>query len=225
MGFISTNANVNTGIYGTYLGKEKKWKKEDFFNGVVLADTLMHIFLVILISGAIKLVGAIVLFPEGKIIKAPQQLAELLVPILGNASKYIMGVALLGGAFSSLLGNTQRTVVLLNAGFDKPVGLENNIIKIESISVILICSIICFLYGGSPVQLIYLANVSTSIATPVAGLFLVLLIWRKDINEGYKRPIVLQICMTISYLFALFMTIYALKNSLPNFLKSILELF
>ena len=225
LGFISTNANVNTGIYGTYLGKEKKWKKEDFFNGVVLADTLMHIFLVILISGAIMLVGAIVLFPEGKIIKAPQQLAELLVPILGNASKYIMGVALLGGAFSSLLGNTQRTVVLLNAGFDKPVGLENNIIKIESISVILICSIICFLYGGSPVQLIYLANVAVSISTPVAGLFLVLLIWRKDINEGYKRPIILQICMTISYLFALFMTIYALKNSLPNFLKSILELF
>ena len=131
----------------------------------------------------------------------------------------------MGGAFSSLLGNTQRTVVLLNAGFDKPVGLENNIIKIESISVILICSIICFLYGGSPVQLIYLANVAVSISTPVAGLFLVLLIWRKDINEGYKRPIILQICMTISYLFALFMTIYALKNSLPNFLSSILELF
>ena len=27
LGFISTNASVTTGIYGTYLGKEKKWEK------------------------------------------------------------------------------------------------------------------------------------------------------------------------------------------------------
>lgn len=225
LGFISTNASVNTGIYGTYLGKEKKWKKEDFFNGVVLVDTIAHILLIVLISGAIMVVGTIVLFPEGKTIKAPEQLAELLIPILGNASKYIMGIALLGGAFSSLLGNTQRSIVLLNAGFNKPVELENKIVKIESMILIIVCSIICFLYNGSPVQLIYLANVATSVATPVAGLFIVLLIWRKDINEGYKQPIILQICMTISYLFALFMTLYALKNSFPQFAKSILDLF
>ena len=136
-----------------------------------------------------------------------------------------MGIALLGGAFSSLLGNTQRTIVLLNAGFNKPVELENKMVKIESMLLIIVCSIICFLYNGSPVQLIYLANVATSVATPVAGLFIVLLIWRKDINQGYKQPIILQICMTISYLFALFMTLYALKNSFPKFVKSILELF
>ena len=136
-----------------------------------------------------------------------------------------MGIALLGGAFSSLLGNTQRSIVLLNAGFNKPVELENKIVKIESMILIIVCSIICFLYNGSPVQLIYLANVATSVATPVAGLFIVLLIWRKDINEGYKQPIILQICMTISYLFALFMTLYALKNSFPQFAKSILDLF
>lgn len=35
LAFISTNAAVTTGIYNTYLGKEKKWKKEDLFNGVM----------------------------------------------------------------------------------------------------------------------------------------------------------------------------------------------
>ena len=29
LAFISTNAAITTGIYNTYLGKEKKWKKED----------------------------------------------------------------------------------------------------------------------------------------------------------------------------------------------------
>ena len=95
LAFISTNAAITAGIYNTYLGKEKKWKKEDLFNGVMFTDALVHILSVVLISGAIMLVGAVVLHPEGKTIKAPAQLAELLVPIMGGAAKYIMGFALL----------------------------------------------------------------------------------------------------------------------------------
>ncbi|WP_379690559.1 Nramp family divalent metal transporter [Mediterraneibacter gnavus] len=59
LAFISTNAAVTTGIYSTYLGKEKKWKKEDLFNGVMLTDAVIHIISVVLITGSIILVGAI----------------------------------------------------------------------------------------------------------------------------------------------------------------------
>ena len=65
LAYISTNASVTAGIYGTYLGLEKKWKKEDLFNGALLADAITHVVLVVLISGAIVLVGAIVLNPTG----------------------------------------------------------------------------------------------------------------------------------------------------------------
>ena len=65
LAFISTNAAVTAGIYGTYLGKEKKWKKDDLFNGVMLTDAITHIVSVSLISGAIVLVGAVVLHPQG----------------------------------------------------------------------------------------------------------------------------------------------------------------
>ncbi|MEP9947932.1 divalent metal cation transporter [Klebsiella sp. GG_Kp154] len=88
LGFISTNASLTTGIYGTYLGKEKKWKKDDLFNGVMVADTVAHIIGVLLISGAIILVGAIVLFPQGISINTPTQLADLLTPSMGRAAKY-----------------------------------------------------------------------------------------------------------------------------------------
>ena len=84
LAFISTNAAVTAGIYGTYLGKEKKWKKDDLFNGVMLTDAITHIVSVSLISGAIVLVGAVVLHPQGLSIKAPAQLAEMLVPIMGG---------------------------------------------------------------------------------------------------------------------------------------------
>lgn len=225
LGYISTNAAVTSGIYGTYLGTEKKWKKEDLFNGAMLADAVAHVISVILISGAVVLVGAIVLFPQGISITAPQQLADLLVPFMGNAAKYMMGIALLGAGFSSLLGNTQRGMVLLNAGFDKNVHLESKPIQWGCMICLTAACIICFIYGGSPTQLIYIANVATAIATPVAGFFITLMIFRKDVNEGYRTPKILRICMLISYLFVLVMTFFALKNSLPALISSITNMF
>lgn len=210
LAFVSTNASVTTGVYNTYLGKEKKWKKEDLFNGVMFTDALVHILCVILISGSIILVGAIVLNPTGETIKAPAQLAAMLVPIMGNAAKYIMGVALLGAGFSSLLGNTQRGMVLLGAGFNRDISLESKFVRIGCILCLAFGAVVCYSYGGSPTQLIFLANLGTSVSTPVAGLFITLLIWRKDVNEGYKAPTALRICMTISYVFVLIMTASAL---------------
>ena len=210
LAFVSTNASVTTGVYNTYLGKEKKWKKEDLFNGVMFTDALVHILSVVLISGAIILVGAIVLNPTGETIKAPAQLAEMLVPIMGNAARYIMGIALLGAGFSSLLGNTQRGMVLLGAGFEKDVSLTSKFLRIGCMICLAFGAVVCYSYGGSPTQLIFLANLGTSVSTPVAGLFITLLIWRKDVNEGYKTPTALRICMTISYVFVLIMTASAL---------------
>lgn len=219
LAFISTNAAVTSGIYATYLGKEKKWKKEDLFNGVMLTDAIVHIISVVLISGAIILVGAIVLHPQGKSIKAPAQLAEMLVPIMGNAARYIMGIALVGAGFSSLLANTQRGMVLLGAGFDKEVGLETKFIKYGCLACLVFAMVICYSYGGSPTQLILMANVATSIATPVGGLFILLMLWRKDVNEGYKAPTALRICMTVSYVFVLVMTASSMANYIPKLLS------
>lgn len=221
LAFISTNAAITSGIYATYLGKEKKWKKEDLFNGVMFTDALVHVISVVLISGAIILVGAIVLNPQGLSIKTPSELAEMLVPIMGSSAKYIMGLALSGAGFSSLLANTQRGMVLLGAGLNKEVGLETKLIRIGCLLCLIFAMVVCYSYGGSPTQLILMANVATSIATPIAGLFVLLLLWRKDVNEGYKTPTTLRICMTISYIFVLVMTFTALQTSIPKLLASL----
>lgn len=49
--------------------------------------------------GAIVLVGAIVLNPEGIAIKAPAQLGDLLRPFLGKAAPVVMGIAIIGAGF------------------------------------------------------------------------------------------------------------------------------
>lgn len=219
LAFISTNAAITAGIYNTYLGQEKKWNKEDLFNGVMFTDALVHVISVVLISGAIILVGAAVLHPTGEKIKAPAQLAALLVPMMGNAANYIMGAALLGAGFSSLIGNTQRGIVLLNAGMQKEVKLESKLVRNGCLAALVFSMIVAYVFNGSPIQLIFIANLATSIATPVGGLFVTLLIWRKDVNEGYKDPTVLRIAMTISYVFVLIMTFSSLKSLIPKLMN------
>lgn len=216
LAYVSTNAAITAGIYGTYLGVEKKWKKEDLFNGIMLADAIAHVLAVILISGAIVLVGAIVLHPTGTAISAPAQLGELLVPFLGSAAPVVMGIALLAAGFSSLLGNTQRGMVLLAAGIDKPVGLESKFIRWGCLLCIAFAAVICYSYNGSPTQLIFIANIATAVATPFGGFFVCRMILRKDVNEGLKTPRVLQVCMVISYLFALIMTASAVLKLIKS---------
>ena len=149
----------------------------------------------------------------------------MLIPLMGQSANVVMGIALLAAAFSALLGNTHRTVVLLNAGFNQPTSLEDKSIKRNAMIVVAIAAVICFTYGKAPVQLIYLANVASAIATPVAGGFICAMIWRKDVNQGAKKPRVLRICMLISYLFCLILTLSTLGKVLTNFSSSIAALF
>lgn len=225
IGFIGSSASLTTGIYGTYLGNEKGWKKEDLYNGALLTDTVAHLFSMIFISVLIILVGAVVLYPTGGTISQAKDLAAMLVPVLGDYASTVMGIALLSAAFAAIMGNTVRGVILLNAGFDKPTAMEGKNIKIGALIVLAIGTAICFSYGKSPVQLLYLSNVATGIATPVAGIYVTRMIWRSDINRGIKEPRALQICMTVSYAFYLFVTGYALKSAIPNFINSMVSLF
>ena len=178
LGFLSTHAAITTGIYGTYLGKEKKWTKADLFNGSMKADAIAHVAVVILISIAIMLVGAIVLHPQGQAISAPAQLAGLLEPVFGRAAYIII----------------------------------NPFIKYGCFIVLAICTVICFVFNGSPVQLILIANYATAIATPVAGAFVTLMLWRKDTEGGLKAPTALRICMTICYIVCLILTGFSLYD-------------
>ena len=211
LGFIATSCSITASMYGTYLAGEKKWTKADYFNGAMTADAISHVFEVVLISGAIVLVGAIVLNPTQTQITSTSDLAALIKPIMGNSSNIVMGIALLGAGFAALLGNTQRGLVFLNAGFGKPTGLEEKSVRYGSLAVLAFAAIVAFVYNGSPVQLIFFANVATSISTPVAGLFICLLICKKELNEGlgYKPPRLLQFSMIASYIFICILTVLA----------------
>lgn len=49
---------------------------------------------------------------------------------------------------------------------------------------------------------------------------MVLMLWKKELFMGTKAPRVLQVSMTICYIFALYMTVTALKTQIPNLIHS-----
>jgi hypothetical protein len=44
--------------------------------------------------------------------------------------------------------------------------------------------------------------------------------WKKELFTGYKTPRVLQISMTVCYIFAVYMTVIALRTQIPNLINS-----
>ena len=88
---------------------------------------------------------------------------------------------------------------------------------------LVIATIICFAYNGSPTQLIYIANIATAIATPVAGFFITRMIFRADVNEGFGNPVVLKYSMLISYVFVLVVTVFGLSKTVPLLLNSLMK--
>lgn len=224
IGFLGSSANITTGVYGTYLAKEKGWEKKDLFNGAIMADTIASVIGVIFISGLIMMVGAIVLHPTGTIIEGPAQLADMIAPIMGSrVASIVMGIALLSAAFAALMGNTTRSVVLLNAGLNRPTNFEDKSIRYTSLAVIIGSAIIAFRYGGSPTQLILISNVLTNIATPIAGFYMCRMILRNDIFEGYKKPRLLQVSLIISYIVYLIFTVSALYEKVPSLINVFLK--
>jgi Mn2+/Fe2+ NRAMP family transporter len=222
LAFLGSSASVLAGMYGTYLGSEKKWEKRDFFNGVMATDAATQVFGTVFISGIIIAVGAVVLNPTGATISKPADLAAMLVPTLGSLASLVMGIALLAAAFAAIMGNTGRSAVFLMAGLDKPTALESKNIKIAAGAIMAAAIVVCFIFGGSPIQVLYFSNVATSIATPVAGLFITLMMWRKDTGVGIKGHKALRNCMTISYIIYAGLMAYALCTAVPKFIGSII---
>lgn len=207
LGLVSTSATITAGMYGTYLGKEKNWKLADMSNGIAVTDTASHALSVSLISLLIMMTGAIVLNPQSVVISSPAELANLLRPALGGAAPIVMGVSIIGAAFSSLLGTSQRTAVLALDGIGLPYGLDKPLTKIVGACVILIGLVVALIYGKQPVQLILTAQIATAVATPLSGIFIILALFKKKINGSEKRPAVLLGFVIASYLVALGLTI------------------
>ena len=76
-------------------------EKEDLFNGAMLADAISHVITVILISGSVVLVGAIVLNPQGTKNHSACTVGGAAGAVSWKCGKICHGTCSLGAGFSS----------------------------------------------------------------------------------------------------------------------------
>ena len=67
-----------------------------------------------------------------------------------------------------------------------------------------------FLSAGASIS--SMSILAACIATPVSGLFILLMLWRKDTTGGLRPPTALRICLTICYVVCLFLTFSSFKQ-------------
>lgn len=186
LAFIGSTCSLPGVAYGTYLGKEKKWTRANLKDGVINWDTAIGVGSIGIVVVMLLSVGAEVLHPQGLTVKTPGDLASALSPVIGKAANYLIGLAFLGAAASSMVANAQMSATLLLSGLGKRYDMESPGVKIVASCVLAFGCVIGIVLGSAPVQTLIIAAACTIIAMPMLGIFSILLLLRKEMGDS--RP-------------------------------------
>lgn len=213
LAFVGSTCSLPGIVYGTYLGKEKKWTLEDVKNNNIMWDTAVGVGSIGLIVILVMLTSAAVLHPRGITVNSVQDMAQQLTPIIGGAARYLMGFSLLCAALSSMIVNAQMGATLTLSGFGKPSGMEDRSVRIFSLAILVFGCVLGVALGKAPVQMLMLAAAFTIVSMPLLGLFIVLLLNKKEMGE-FKPKLPYTIALIISYILIILVT----WNNITNFI-------
>ncbi len=182
LALLASTVSLTGVAYGTYLGREKKWTTDDIKEGNISWDIGISVGSIGLITILIMLTGAVVLFPKQATVSNIKDLIDHLIPVIGPAAKYLIGVGFFAAAISSMIVNAQVGSTLFLAGIGKPSTMESKEVRALASGILIFGCLIGFLVGKAPVQLMIAANAATVINTPLLGLFAILIVSRKEMG-------------------------------------------
>ena len=198
LAFVGSTCSLPGIAYGTYLGKEKKWGKASLKDGTINWDTAIGVGAIGIVVIMVLFVGAEIIGPQGLTVSSVSDLGVALNPIIGGAANYLIGIAFLGAAMSSMIANAQMSATLLLSGLGRPYNMESKEVKIVATCVLAFGCILGIVLGKAPVQTLMVAAACTIVAMPVLGLFAILLLMRKEMGEFRPSKVYLT-AMFVSY--------------------------
>jgi len=205
LALVSSTISITGMAYGTYLGREKKWTTDDITNGTIKWDIGVSVASIGLITLMIMLTGAVVLNPQGITIANISDLINAVIPIIGWAGKYLLGVGFFGAAVSSMIVNSQVGSTLLLSSLGKSAHMNSKEARLLSTGILLFGCAIGFIVGKTPANLLIAANACTIINAPLLGLFGILLATRKEMGQ-YKMGKASIITLIVCYVAILMIT-------------------
>lgn len=182
---LFATSGTGTSYFHTYWVRGKHYTKADIPAGTL--DHVLSTIFMVLINGAIMVVGAEVLNPAHLVPKAAPQFATMLQPLIGGGAKYLFALGLFGAAFTSLVGAPLQSAISLADGFQRAnLGLESPFVKKAAIILVVVMG----LWGVIPVALgvpfinmLWIGPLASLFGMPLAGTLMLLIARRKDIMK------------------------------------------
>lgn len=185
---VGTNFSINAAFYTGYATRQRRLCKEQY-RDITIADTIpgilapgiMTILVIVVAAAAADRSDA----PSGTL----QQLAGVLEPLAGGAGSTVFAIGFFAAAFSSMIANATAGGTLLSDGVGWGNSLESRRVRALILVVLAFGLAVTLLAGGSPVELIVVAQALTVLFAPVLGLLLVVLANNRDLMGSMRnRP-------------------------------------
>jgi Mn2+/Fe2+ NRAMP family transporter len=207
---VGTNFSINAAFYTGYAARERGLRR-DQYRDTTLADTVPGIIAPGVMTALVIVAAAAVL--QGAEGSSLAQLAGVLEPIAGPAGRIIFALGFFGAAFSSMIANATAGGTLLADGLGYGNRLSSVRVRLGILGVLTFGAIVTAVAGGSPVQLIIVAQALTVAVAPLLGVLLFILANNKRLM-GDLRNRWWQNAVAVVGLIAIFATCYRLVTTL-----------
>lgn len=210
---VGTNFSINAAFYTGYASRERGLRR-DQYRGTTLVDTVPGIVAPGIMTALVIIASAAVLGGKGGGQGASlAQLAGVLEPIAGDTGRIIFALGFFGAAFSSMIANATAGGTLLSDGLGWGNQLSSVRVRLGIVGVLAFGAIVTAVAGGSPVELIIVAQALTVVVAPLLGVLLVILANNRRLM-GDLRNRSWQNAIALVGLIAILATCYRLITSL-----------
>ncbi|UCF36901.1 MAG: Nramp family divalent metal transporter [Acidobacteriota bacterium] len=172
LGMAATTFSIAAAAYQSYLMKEKRWGPDELSTEGL--DSLVGIGILGGISVVILLVSAGVIRQVAEPVFDAQTMARQLEPVAGPAAFILFTVGFFFAGFSSLVVNPLVGATLLVDGIGREPDLKNRPLRLSAAGILIFGTFVAVLFGGTPIELLRVAQALAVVAFPVLGF----LVWR-----------------------------------------------
>ncbi|MCF3110959.1 Nramp family divalent metal transporter [Niabella sp. CC-SYL272] len=173
--FTASCFSIVGALYQSYLVQaRRKLSPGGQLSGNEILGSRVGIIILGLMSTAVLICAGNILHPQGIKINSAAEMGKALEPLLGSYASHLFFAGLFGASFSSLIGNAVLGGSLLGDTFGFGNNLNNTTVKLFISLVMIFGSVIAYVFGSLPLELIVFAQSITIFLVPFIGIILFL---------------------------------------------------
>ena len=180
----------------------------------VRKDTFISIGLGGLVSMAIVVSAAAI---QGTQVLGATDLAKGLEPLYGTWAKYFIGIALFAAGITSAITAPMAAAYVARGCFNWDANLKSG--KFRAVwMIVLLLGVLFSVFGGSPIQIIKVAQIANGLLLPIIAILLIWVVNRKQLLKKYVNNRIQNVLGVIIIIVTLLISYRTLSKVIESFL-------